>query len=591
MSESVRLKAISVSPGIAIGDACVLDDILSRPRLYHLSDDQLEGEVVRLNAAIADAISELEDIRETASSRLGDSHLYILDVGILLLEDEKLIGEARNRIRSQKTNAEWAVQAAIDHFTKTFEGMDDPYLRDRKLDIAHAGERILRHLARKVGSRESLLSQGEPAIIVAHDLTPADVAALSTENMKGLITVRGGPTSHTAILAKALGIPAVVGAETATQRISTGDQVVLDAHLGEVIVNPASDVLSRYEKQLRAHPQPSILEEPEISGPVVTLDGVRIFVSANIEYDRELDTLSSKGVDGVGLYRSEHLYFNRSTAPSEEEYYAQYRRLAESAYPNPAVIRTMDMGGDRPPPPFAGLIPEESNPALGLRAIRFSLCHRDLFKIQLRGILRAAVHGNLKIMYPMISGIDELREIKSILNEAKDELKKEGQLFAEPEEGVLIETPAAVMCAEMIGRHVNFLGVGSNDLTQYTLAVDRTNKEVADLFEPFHPGMLRMYRQMVQAASSAGISITVCGELASEPESALILIGLGFRSLSMTMSRISEVKAAIRKATLKELTAFSMNLMDCETSGEVRELMGSVRESYRKNPDRLRSSA
>ncbi len=590
MSSSKHLNGIGVSPGIAIGEAFVLDAQRSRLPFYRLPPEQVDRVIKRLNAAIAAAKAELESIRKIAAPRLGENHLYILDVGILLLGDDMLIGEARKQIQSQRTNAEWAVQAAINHFTRTFEEIDDPYLRDRKLDITHAGERILRHL-RKEENREDEESHDEPAIIVAHDLTPADVAALSTDQMMGLVMELGGHTSHTVILAKALGIPAVIGAESATRQISTGDRLVLDAHTGVVILDPSPEELARYKTAL--HEQPKFLpsRDSDASGPVSTQDGVRILIGANIEYDRELDVLPLMGVDGVGLYRSEHLYFNRSAMPSEEDHYNHYRRLAESSYPGAAVIRTLDMGGDRPPPAVAELVSEEPNPALGLRATRFSLRHRELFKLQLRGILRAAVHGNLKIMYPMVSGLDEVRTVRAVLNEIKIDLQNEGQLFAEPEEGVLIETPAAAICADLLAREIDFISVGSNDLTQYTLAVDRTNKEVADLFEPFHPAMLRIYWNMVQTASSAGIPITVCGELASEPVSALILIGLGFRSLSMTMSRIPEVKLAIRDKTIGELETFAFKLMDCETGGEVKALLNSAQSRLHRNPAPLQSSA
>lgn len=590
MNPSECLKGIGVSPGIAIGEACVMDDHRSRLPLYHLTSEQVDNEIERLKAAIAAAKAELESIRKLAAPRLGESHLYILDVGILLLGDDMLIGEAQKQIQSNRTNAEWAIQAAIDHFTRIFEGIDDPYLRDRSLDIAHAGERILRHLAIEEG-REDENASTEPAIIVARDLTPADVAALSADRMMGLVTELGGQTSHTAILAKALGIPAVVGAESATRRISTGDRIILDAHAGAIILDPSPEELAKYHAALHDQPSFAPSADPEAVGPVSTRDGTRIHICVNIEYDRELDLLPAMDLDGVGLYRSEHLYFNRAVMPDEEEHFAHYRRLAEFAYPDTAVVRTMDMGGDRPPPAFAKLVLEEPNPALGLRATRFSLRHKELFKLQLRGILRASVHGNLKIMYPMISGLDEVITVRGVLNEAKAELREEGQLFAEPEEGVLIETPAAAVCADLLAREMDFISVGSNDLTQYTLAVDRTNKEVVDLFEPFHPAMLRIYRNLVQTAASAGKPITVCGELASEPESALILIGLGFRSLSMTMSRIPEVKRAIRGKTIAELEKFAFTLLDCETGSGVRALLKSNQSGLRRNSAPLRSSA
>ncbi len=578
---SSRIEGVGASAGVAMGRACVTDASRSRHRLRHISRPKVEGEISRLEAAVRAAVAELEAIKQAVGTRLGESHLYILDVGLLLLRDEMLIGKARERIRDDRTNAEWAVQAAVDHFSRIFEAMDDPYLRDRRLDIGHAGERILRHLA-KSHPEDAEGASEEAEIIVAHDLTPADVATLSRGQVLGFVTDLGGRTSHTAIMAEALGIPAVVGAGDATRRISTGNRLIVDGRAGRIIVNPSAEDVAAYEADLRARSGALRSDRAEAHQPAVTQDGVRIIILANIEHDRELESLGDSGVDGVGLFRSEHLYFNREDLPSEEEHYQRYRRLAEAARPNAALVRTLDLGADRQAPVVAPLTREEPNPALGVRAIRFTLRRPDIFKRQLRAILRASVHGELSLMYPMVSGVEEVRAAQALLEEAKAELRAEGRPFADDlKQGVLIETPAAALCADHLARAVDFLGVGTNDLVQYTLAVDRLNKQVAHLYEPLHPAILRLLHGLVRSARSAGVPISVCGELAGDAENALYLVGLGFRSLSMAMSKVAAVKRAIRRASLQGLEELTSAMLECESAEEVRALLNSPRRALR----------
>lgn len=583
-----RIQGVGASEGVAAGRAWVASAQPSPGMLRRVPPERAEEELGRLERAIEAAAAELEAIRQAASGRLGPGHLYILDLGRLLLKDEMLIGEARRRIREEGLNAEWAVQAAVDHFAHFFETLEDPYFRDRRLDIGHAGERILRHLAESPPGGAGREPE-DPAILVARDLTPADVAALSGGKILGFVTDLGGHTSHTAIMAQALGIPAVVGTGDASRRVATGDRLLVDGGAGTVLLNPSDEAVSAYRASLR--PRQEVLEEEKtpIQRPAVTRDGVRVTLLANIGNDQELSLLPVSGVDGVGLYRSEWLYFNRPDFPSEEEHYASYLRLAQAARPKPAIIRTLDLGGDRGFPPAArrGRLEEgEPNPALGVRGIRFSLERPDIFKRQLRAILRASAEGGVALVYPMVTSLEELRRARALLEEAKEELRAEGRPFNESiQQGVVVETPAAALCADHLARHADFLSVGTNDLIQYTLAMDRADKGVADRYESLHPSVVRLLHGVAQASRSAGVPAIVCGELAGDPKSALYLVGLGFRSLSMALSKALAVRRAIRRSALAHLEELAGAMLECESAQEVRALTsGKGRGAGRGRP-------
>jgi phosphotransferase system enzyme I (PtsI) len=581
---SGRIEGIGASEGVATGRAWVASTRPSPGALRPVPPEKAEEEVTRLGRAIEAAAAEIEAIRQAASDRLGPSHLYILDLGRLLLQDEMLIGEARRRIREDGLNAEWAVQASVDHFAHFFETMDDPYFRDRRLDIGHAGERILRHLAESPGESAGREPE-EPAILVAHDLTPADVAALSGGKILGFVTDLGGRTSHTAIMAQALGIPAVVGAGDASRRVSTGDRLLVDGRAGVVLLNPGDEEAAAYESPLptgqEAFPESPEEQKTPVQRPAVTRDGTRIAILANIANDQELDALPLSGMDGVGLYRSEWLYFNRRDLPGEEELYLCYLRLAQAAQPNTAIVRTLDLGGDRGFP-LAGLPrePDESepNPALGIRGIRFSLKNPEVFKRQLRAVLRASAEGDLALSYPMVSSVEEVGQIQAILEEAKDELRREGKPFNDAvRQGIMVETPAAALCADHLARCLDFLAVGTNDLTQYTLAVDRSYKGVADLYEPLHPSVIRLLHGVAQAARAADIPAIICGELAGDPKSALYLVGLGFRSLSMALPKAPAVRRAICRTSLVQMEELAAAMRECESAQEIRAVMSGKR--------------
>lgn len=579
------LRGIGVCPGIAIGEACVVGTHYQGFLRFHLPAGKLDEEVRRLGEAVAAAKKELEQIRREAADRLGEEHLYILDAGMMLLSDKSLIGEAEKRIREHQNNAEWAVTAATEHFSHVFDAMDDPYFRAKRTDIAQAGERILRHLTRSDVFHEDF---GEPGIIVAHDLTPGDVVALSRHGVLGFVTDMGNLASHTAIMMEVLGIPAVVGTGDASRRITTGESIVCDARSGEVIVRPSAAELKAYAKRervwrnLRKQDDSRDQEAPE------TRDGVRISISANVESDEEVRLFGKSGLEGVGLFRSESLYFNRSDFPSEEEHYRQYRHLAEAVSPHEATIRTLDLSLTQYASLFQSAQEDEPNPALGLRGLRLSLRFPEKFKCQLRAIVRASAHGRIRILYPMVSGVDELLEAKQLLREVQKELRAEGAVFSEHlEQGVMIETPAAAICSDILAREADFFSIGSNDLTQYTLAVDRENKQVDHLYRALHPAILRMLRDLTKTAREADISIYVCGEMASIPANALVLIGLGFRSFSMAMSRAGDVKRAIRSAHSADLQSLAESLFAYSSTQEIEERLNRFWSDLEREEDQV----
>lgn len=455
-----------------------------------------------------------------------------------------LIGDTIKIIEQERINAEWALKKVLKKLMDHFNSVDDDYLRERSYDFEHIISRIIFNLT---GRHEdySLAGIKEPAIVVAHNLSPADTAQMSKEMILGFITDLGGKTSHTAIMARALEIPAIVGLENATIRIATGDTVIIDGTTGTVIINPPESVIAVYRKKQERYADYDRTLHHYRDLPCETKDGRSISLRGNMELIDDVTSLKEHGAEGIGLYRTEFLYMNRRDLPTEEEHYNAYSEVARKVFPHPVIIRTLDIGGDKDLP---GLNPsEEPNPALGLRAIRLCLSHRDVFKAQLKGALRSSAEGNVKIMFPMISGVGELRMAKAILDEAKAELLREGKPFnADIEIGIMIEVPAAAMIADLLVKEVDFISIGTNDLLQYSLAIDRSNEHVAYLYEPYHPAILRIIKGVARAAMDAGVDVGVCGEMAGEPEYALILLGLGIQTLSMNAISLLKVKRLMR---------------------------------------------
>jgi phosphotransferase system enzyme I (PtsI) len=563
-----KLTGIAASPGIIIGKARLVDR--SRIKIlyqYLINEKQINMEVERFREALHATKAQITTLKNRMPDQI-KKHGFILDTHLMIMDDGMFSDHTINTILDEKINAEWALKKSVQNIRKLFDQIDDEYLRERFNDVENIAERILRNLAGK--EQQSLLEINERVIIVAHDLSPADTSAMNIGKIMGFITDKGGRTSHTAIMAQSLKIPAVVGLESVTYQVQDGTLLVVDGNSGEVIVDPDDDTIIFYqEKQLqRQRYQSSILRTSHL--PAETVDGHKIAIKANIEFLEEVVVAKDHGAEGIGLYRTEFLYLRSKGIPSEEEMFEDYKQVTEIITPDPVTVRTLDLGGDR----FSsdlGLI-EEMNPALGLRAIRFCLKEPNIFKNQLRAILRASAYGNIRLMFPMISGLQEILDAKRILKEAMDELDHKGMEYdRDIQVGIMIEIPSAVTVADILAKEVDFFSVGTNDLIQYALAIDRINEHVAFMYEPFHPAILRMIQQVVKAANNGGIEVALCGEMAGDPLCAFILLGLGLHELSMNAGGIPEVKKIIRSISMKEAQADLRDIIQLETAKKVRE--------------------
>ena len=562
MSENI-FKGIGASPGIVIGRAYLLDRRKVVVAGHQILDVDVKGEVVRFKKALEDSKSQIEDIRKRFTKDLGRSHRYILDTHVMLLEDKMLVDSTIKRIKDQRVNAEGALRETMDSIAKKFDALPDEYLRERKHDVEQVGERVLRNLLGR--NQESLADIREEAIIIAHDLAPTDTLVMRKDKVLGFATDAGSRTSHTAILARNLGIPASVGVEKITSAVKTGDVVILDGIHGVVIVDPDEETFLEYLKKQRSFKyfEQELVKLKDL--PAETLDGHRVHLQGNIELPEEVVTVMDHGGAGIGLYRTEFLFLNKPSMPTEEQHYQAYRHVVERASPNEVVIRTLDVGGDKVGLP--GVFEKEPNPALGLRAIRFCLSRHDIFRAQLRGILRASAHGTIKLLLPMISGLTELRATRKILDEMKGELRAEGLPFDEQMQvGVMIEIPSAALIADLLAREADFFSIGTNDLIQYTLAIDRSNEHVAYMYEPLEPAVLRLLQRVSLAAHEAKIGLAMCGEMAGDPLYAAILMGLGFEFLSMNVASIPWVKRVVRSVRMHDAVELADLVMQQPTA-------------------------
>jgi phosphotransferase system enzyme I (PtsI) len=561
-------KGIVASPGIVIGRAYLLDRRKVVVAGRRIEDVSVKDEVARFKKAVELSKTQLDDLKKRLSKGLGKSHLYILETHIMLLEDKMLVDGTVKRIKESLLNAEGALKETIEAIGLKFDTIEDEYLRERKHDVEQVGERVLRNL---VGHRqESLAEIKEEAVIIAHDLAPTDTLVMRKDKILGFATDAGSRTSHTAILARSLGIPAAVGLENITASVKTGDVVILDGIHGVVIIDPDEETFLSYLQKQRKYKYFEQELEKLKTLPAETLDGHIIELQGNIELPEEAMSSVEHGGTGIGLYRTEFLFLNRQTLPTEDEHYNAYRHVAERAAPHEVVIRTLDVGGDKVG--FPGEFEKEANPALGLRAIRFCLRNRDIFRTQLRGLLRATVHGNVKILIPMISGLVELQETKKLLNEVKDELRSEGKAFLEDVKvGVMIEIPSAAMVADLLAKEADFFSIGTNDLIQYTLAIDRQNEHVAYMYEPLDPAVLRLLHRVSEAAHHAGIPLAMCGEMAGDPLYAAILLGMGFQHLSMNVASIPWVKRVVRSVRMQDAKELATLVMQQPTAEMARK--------------------
>lgn len=578
VAEDITLFGIGASPGIAIGGSYVVDRARIKPVERQISASEVEEEVAAFREAVKLSKKQLEDVKQGVADRRLAEHLHIIDTHLLILEDELLVDDSIELIRNQRINAEGALKRTLDKFRTVFDAIDDEYLRERRSDIDSVGERLLRNL---IGADQQSLAELErKSIVVAHDLSPADTMQMDKSRVIGFITDVGGRTAHTAILARSLGIPAVVGLESATALVREGMPVIIDGTTGTVILRPSQATFKEYleKKQLYEYLEQELLGYRELAA--VTQDGHRVTLRGNVELAEEVDLALREGAEGVGLYRTEFLYMNRAGIPSEEEQYQAYCEVVERMAPHPVTIRTLDVGGDKLVSDID--LSDEANPALGLRAIRFSLKEEKLFNAQLRAILRTSAHGKVRILLPMITGLAEIRCCKELLEKVKAELEAEGLSFdADIQIGIMIETPSAVIIAELLAQEVDFLSVGTNDLIQYCLAIDRGNEHVAYLYEPLHPAVLRALQMVCRAAQSAGIEVGICGEMAAEPLYALVLLGLGFDELSMNAPYIPRVKRIIRQVRRIEAVALVTELLQFGTAPEVaRRLQEEMQQRF-----------
>jgi phosphotransferase system enzyme I (PtsI) len=569
-SNNFIMQGVGVSSGIAIGQVRITDRSRVVVHERDIPKERAPEEVARFMDALARTKEDLRALRRHLAQEKGEEHLYVIDTQLLILEDVMLIKETQGFIENDMINAEAALKKTLRDFQGFFDGVEDDYLRERCGDVETVVERILRNMLGK--SQESLNSGEGQSIIVAHDLSPADVLQINKAKVIGFVTDLGGKTSHSAILARALEVPAVVGLERITSEVADGDVLIIDGATGVVVMNPDRDTFQDYlrRKQHYEYLEAELLKIKDL--PAETRDGHRVVLKGNVEFPEEIPSLKGHGADGIGLYRTEMLFFNREAPPDEEEQYAAYAAVIKAMAPLPVTIRTLDVGGDK----FVSdlNLDDEKNPALGLRAIRLSLRQPEIFKPQLRAILRASALGEVRIFVPMVSGVSEIRAVKALLEDAKADLRERGVPFDEGIElGIMIEIPSAVIIADLLAREVDFFSVGTNDLIQYSLAIDRTNEHLSYLYEPLHPAVLRALKMVVDAAHAAGIYSCICGEMAGEPEYLPILLGLGFDELSMNAVSILRVKNSVRRFSKVEAERLVAKALEFSTAGEVEQFL------------------
>ena len=568
-TQEIIIKGINASPGVCIGKAYLVDregvDVVEK---YRIEDKKRSNEIKRFKAAVKKARDELRKIVEKSPAEL--QHAHILETHIALLKDKMLYGSTIDVIKNEGVNAEWALKKIVSNLREIFQTMTDPYLRERSGDVDQVADSIMRNL---VGvERVNIAAIDKRVILVANDLSPAETSQINLERVRGFITDRGGKASHTGIIARSLEIPAVVGLKSATSSIRSDDLIIVDGNAGTVIIHPAEDTLVHYEERKIHYEEYKAVITRESYAPAESVDGVRLEVMGNIELPEEVFALINYGGDGIGLYRTEFQYFNRSDFPGEDELFDKYKDVVEVMDPKPVTIRTLDINGDKA---LANHVDsDEKNPALGLRAIRYCLKKPDIFKAQLRAILRAAAFGNVRILFPMISTYFEICEANRILDEAAQSLEKEGLPYKRDiEVGVMIEVPSAVIMADVIAEKVDFFSIGTNDLIQYSLAIDRGNEQVAHLYQPLDPAIIRMLKHVADVAKEKEIKVFMCGEMAGTPHHIPVLLGIGMEELSMNPQTIPDIKRVIRSLNVGDARSFLQDVLKQTTAKATFELI------------------
>ncbi|SDH35042.1 phosphotransferase system, enzyme I, PtsI [Alteribacillus persepolensis] len=562
------LQGIAASKGIAIAKAFVLEqpDLTVEKKSVKAADEETQ----RFQEAVGTAKAELEQIKEKTLKEMGEDKAEIFAAHLLVLEDPEIINGVTTKIKDEHVNAEFALKELADMYVSMFEGMDNEYMKERAADIRDVSERVLSHLLGVTNT--SLAEIQEETVVIAEDLTPSDTAQLNLDYVLGFATDIGGRTSHSAIMARSMEIPAVVGTKSATSSVSTGDMVVVDGMDGKVLINPEEGELETYREKLDAYLRQKEEWAKLVNEPSVTMDSHQVELAANIGTPDDMEGVLANGAEGIGLYRTEFLYMGRSELPSEEEQFKAYKSVLEQMDGKPVVIRTLDIGGDKDLPYLD--LPKEMNPFLGFRALRLCLEETDMFRTQLRALLRASAFGTLKIMFPMVATVEEVREAKAILQNVKEELVKEGKDVSDNVEvGIMVEIPATAVAADIFAKEVDFFSIGTNDLIQYTLAADRMSEKVAHLYQPYHPAILRLVKNVIDAAHKEGKWAGMCGEMAGEQTAVPLLTGLGLDEFSMSATSVLPARSQLRQLSKQETEQLAKEAVQLSTADEVAQLV------------------
>jgi phosphotransferase system enzyme I (PtsI) len=564
-------KGIGVSPGIAIGRAVIIEKRVASVYRVPIRDEEVDGEVTRFLEALEKTRDELLELKQKVSRSMGDEYASIFDAHAMIVSDASFADKVVQKIEEEQVNAEWALSEVEEELQARFASFDDEYLRERVADVKDVSQRVLVNLQGIAHHDVSEITHD--VVILADDLTPSDTIHFNRRPIVGFATEAGGRTSHTSIIAKSLFMPAVIGVPRLTKIVDNDELVIVDGYEGTIVVNPTQAMVSEYRGRVTRHEEQEnkLLSNRNVAA--VTKDNIQISLQANIELIEELEDAVKYGAEGIGLYRSEFLYISKSPLlPTEEEHFNVYRRLAESVAPNWCVIRTFDLGGKKVAATITGK--KEDNPVLGLRALRLCMRHREMFKTQLRALLRASAFGKIKIMFPLVSGVQELRQVKTLVRELMTNLDAEKIAYnKELKIGIMIEVPSAAVIADLLATEADFFAIGTNDLIQYSLAIDRANENVSYLYEPLHPALLRLIKGVIDAGKRSGIPVSMCGEMASDPIYAVILLGLGLEIFSMNPSNVPVVKDVIRNVRYRDCRRIAEIALQKKTAQEIEEFV------------------